>query len=229
MHARSWREANSQEAKVIARVCGPQTSEMPHKLASRVNQATRNCECREQQIRSPHSHEVITPASVHALWAKWSLKSTCEVHKVETVSAISHRSMGELKEHGILIATDHENKTVDAMFIAMGGILSPKTRQLPAEFALDGGDGNDDDEEVKSIRDLAPGLFGLLVDLTVQSLVDEFIGVPASSLTRVVCMWRRARYNKTSDLCTLLDILTISDDCNELNDFCSQSISHSLP
>jgi hypothetical protein len=147
---------------------------------------------------------------VKQFWKDTHMKEACDVSLAYNVSLLLNRSQEELRTYKFFAATDHNAQgAIDASLTAMGAIMFD-----PARLPMEGLEHVLRLEEPWNNHGLKMQF--LLLDLAALVLVDEFVGVPVSSLTRSVCYWRAARGRPgRDDMCGVLALQNISPRCSE--------------
>lgn len=213
-HARTWREARATQEKVMNRVCGPGTLHVPQDILKYLNMRE-ICQCRipDRTLGTKLSYH--DPGVLMNMWNSLHLHKTCEVFSSHTVSQLTNRTLVELKQKGFFLATDHDDREIDRIFRDLGAVMYPlpvsneRTKQV--QFPELG------DASISPHSKFAPMLEYLVVDLVTLTLTQEFVGVPLSTLTRMVCYWREGFLGKTSEMCQILKLRTHSTRCYEAN------------
>jgi hypothetical protein len=190
LHARTWREANSNQTKATYRVCAPGTQK---KKDEAIEAAHKRVSCGLEPLAS-----YWTDSLARSVWEKRGFSDACLPYTASNVAKLVFRSEENLKRNGFVVATDHERSEIDEDFIAMGGrFLPPKPKAT------------EDDR-----------IFGLVFDFALMIKADLFYGSPTSTLTQAICFWRRALRSdfdpRSPELCNLLWLSTYSNRCDEL-------------
>lgn len=201
VHARTFRESRSSQQYVNDRVCGPQSRTTAQILAERLS-SRKQCGCPVPGI---------VYEDVEAKWNELRLNETCDLTLPNALAGITNHTSLDLLQRGFFMATDHEDRQVDELFVQRGAKMFDFTK-LPQA----GGSSSVDPSWIRAVEPLS-------LDLAALITTREFFGVPASSLTRAVCSWRMSM-GKRSPMCELYRYRTFSARCSER--LCGSEDSH---
>lgn len=235
MHVRSWERErkNKRPDDPSLRICVPHTAFVLNRIKDHARYIHNKCGCDVESVRFPG--RPWNKSMLDDVWTKNHLSSTCTLYLPESVALVTGRSLDELKNNKFVLAIDHENATLDRYFHDLGGVYldsRPILKRFYENIGESPGSFNDTEPnrvaylfdqalqreddikfELLRMKRYNHNLFPVLVDLVSLSKADFFVGLPSSSLSRHICMWRRSIYNKMNDYCVLMDLLTISNSC----------------
>ncbi|KAH9251932.1 hypothetical protein BASA81_010136 [Batrachochytrium salamandrivorans] len=204
LHARTFRETGTTQTRVLEQVCGPKLMRIPMEISRDLRQRER-CGCAVAEAVNPQTGENWLEVGLERHWKEIHMLGTCDVSIVANLTKLMHRSVVDLQRHGFFAATDHNaHGFMDKVLVEMGGRMINFTTALPIPGM----------EQAVEI-DFALKNQNLVLDLAMLILVDEFVGVPVSSLSSSVCLWRRAMDRPSSDMCEVLYLATHSPRCTE--------------